>query len=543
MSAAPTGTGRASTGRTSASGTAHGGGVRVAGLRVEVHATGEAVLPGIDLDVPDGQVIGLAGETGSGKSTLALALLGHVSPGLRQARGTVEVAGTRVTGAAPGVLRSVRGRVVAYVPQDPSSALNPSMRVGAAFAEVLRAHGVRAVTDQEHRMATLFAAVGLPATPDFLRRYPHELSGGQKQRVAIAIAFALEPRVVVMDEPTTGLDVSTTQAVVALVRDLSARTGSSVVFVSHDLRLLLGFTDRLVVMRSGEIVEDLPAATFAVQARHPYARALLAALPGGRSASGGAEGRPFALELAAVGARYGATPVTHDVSLRLPVGECLAVVGESGSGKTTLARCVAGFHPDYDGDVLVDDVVVPRAVAHRSAGLRRSVQYVFQNPFASLNPRRAVGDSVALAATSLTGAGRRAAWDATRTLFERVGLREDHLRALPHELSGGQCQRVALARALVVDPRVLVCDEVTSSLDVSVQAEIVALLQELQRERGLSMLFITHDLALAQTVAGRTAVLLQGQVVEQGASTQVLRDPRHPYTRRLVEASRVTHGA
>ncbi|HEY0188476.1 MAG TPA: ABC transporter ATP-binding protein [Cellulomonas sp.] len=518
------------------------GGVRVAGLRIEVASTDQAVLPGVDLEVPDGQIIGLAGETGSGKSTLALALLGHVSPGLRLARGTVEVAGTPVVGAPPDLLRSMRGRVVAYVPQDPSSALNPSMRIGVAFAEVLRAHGVPDAAEQHRRVSTLFAAVGLPSSPDFLRRYPHELSGGQKQRVAIAIAFALEPRVVVMDEPTTGLDVSTTQAVVALVRDLSARTGSSVVFVSHDLRLLLGFTDRLVVMRSGEVVEDLPAATFAAEARHPYARALLAALPGGASAPVGGQDRPFALELAGVSARYGASTVTHEVSLRLPVGECLAVVGESGSGKTTLARCVAGFHPDYDGDVLVDDVVAPRAVAHRSAALRRSVQYVFQNPFASLNPRRSVGESVAVAATSLTGAGRRAAWDATRALFERVGLREDHLRALPHELSGGQCQRVALARALVVGPQVLVCDEVTSSLDVSVQAEIVDLLQELQRERGLSMLFITHDLALAQTVAGRTAVLLAGQVVEQGASAQVLRDPQHPYTRRLVEASRVTHG-
>jgi len=517
-------------------------GVRVTGLRVEVAATGEPVLPGVDLLVPTGQVLGLAGETGSGKSTLGLALLGHVAPGLRLAAGTVEVAGTRVSGVRTAGLRAVRGRVVASVPQDPSSALNPSMRVGDAFAEVLRAHGV-AADERRRRAAALFAAVGLPATPELLRRYPHELSGGQKQRVAIAIAFALEPRVVVMDEPTTGLDVSTTQAVVALVRDLSVRTGASVVFVSHDLRLLLGFADRLVVMRSGEVVEDLPAARFARDATHPYSRALLAALPGGTDRVPGNDRPPYALELAAVSARYDATTVTRSVSLRVPAGECLAVVGESGSGKTTLARCVAGFHTAYDGDVLVDDAVVPRAVAHRPAGLRRAVQYVFQNPFASLNPRRSTGESVALAATSLTGASSRAAWDAARALFDRVGLREDHMRALPHELSGGQCQRVALARALVVGPRVLVCDEVTSSLDVSVQAEIVDLLQELQRERGLSMLFITHDLALAETVAARTAVLFRGEVVEQGGSSEVLRRPVHPYTQRLVEAARATHGA
>lgn len=517
-------------------------GVRVAGLRVEVAATGQPVLPGVDLHVPPGQVLGLAGETGSGKSTLGLALLGYVAPGLRLAAGTVDVAGARVSGVDPADLRTLRGRVVASVPQDPSAALNPSMRVGDALTEVLRAHGV-APGDRGRRAAELVAAVGLPATPELLRRYPHELSGGQKQRVAIAIAFALEPRVVVMDEPTTGLDVSTTRTVVALVRDLSTRTGTSVVFVSHDLRLLLGFADRLVVMRSGEVVEDLPAARFARDAAHPYSRALLAALPGGGDRGPGGDGPPYALELAAVGARYGTTPVTRAVSLRVPVGECLALVGESGSGKTTLARCVAGFHSAYDGDVLVGDVVVPRAVERRSAELRRTVQYVFQNPYASLNPRRSAGESVALAATSLTGASRRAAWDAARALFDRVGLREDHMRALPQQLSGGQCQRVALARALVAGPRVLVCDEVTSSLDVSVQAEIVDLLQELQRERGLAMLFITHDLALAETVAARTAVLLRGEVVEQGGSSEVLRHPAHPYTQRLVEAARATHGA
>ncbi|WP_214106207.1 ABC transporter ATP-binding protein [Acrocarpospora catenulata] len=512
-------------------------------LRIVVRASGEAVVPGIDLTVEAGRIVGLAGETGSGKSTLGLSLLGYVAPGLDVRAGTVRVNGQPVVGEGVQNLRSVRGRTVSYVPQDPSSALNPSLRVGDIVREVMAAHGVLDRGAQRRRAQELFSAVGLPADASFHRRYPHELSGGQKQRVAIAVAFALDPAVVVMDEPTTGLDVSTTRKVVSLVREMSARTGSSVVFVSHDLRLLMSFADRILVMRGGEIVEDVPASRFAEAATHPYSRKLLASLPDTTTLAPRRYRRAgtYALELAAVSARYGKTTATHAVSLRVPTGECLALVGESGSGKTTLARCVAGFHSDYDGDVLVADAVLPRAVERRALAQRRAVQYVFQNPHASLNPRRSVGDSVALAAATLGGLPRRQAWSRAREMVERVGLRADHMVALPHELSGGQCQRMALARALAAQPDVLVCDEVTSSLDVSVQAGIVDLLQDLQKERRLSMLFITHDLTLARVVAENTAVLLDGTVVEYGDSQSVLQAPRHDYTRRLVEAAQATH--
>ncbi len=518
--------------------------VTIDGLRVVVSATGETILPSVSCAIPAGQIVGLAGETGSGKSTLGLSLLGFTPPGLRVADGSIEVLGHPMLTLPAAQLRELRGGAVSYVPQDPAAALNPALRVGDFMAEVLAAHGVSDREVRQERIAELFAAVGLPDTAGFARRYPHELSGGQQQRVAIAIAFALEPRLVVMDEPTTGLDVSTTLAVVDLVRRLSHDAGASVVFVSHDLRLLMTFADRILVLLQGEVVDDVAAGRFADEITHPYSRRLLASLPRTDRRSprvAGPERPAIGLELAAVSARYGSTVVTHDVNLRVAVGECVALVGESGSGKTTLARCVAGFHDDYDGDVALMDKAVPRSLTRRSAAERATVQYVFQNPDASLNPRRGVGESVALAARQTRGLSRRESRAEALRLLERVGLRRDHLGALPHELSGGQRQRIALARALAADPDVLVCDEVTSSLDVSVQAEIVRLLQELQWERGLTMLFITHDLALAQVIAARTVVLLHGEVVEQGDSRTVLHDPQHDYTRTLVEAARATH--
>jgi len=513
--------------------------VQVTGLDVMVKETGVAILDDVTVSLERGQILGVAGETGSGKSTLGLSMLGYRSPGL-DAHGEVTVAGTTLSEATSTTLRSIRGRVVSYVPQDPSSSLNPGMRLHGIFREVLSAHGSTA--DCAKRTAELMDAVGLPATDEFLRRFPHQLSGGQQQRVAIALAFAFSPVAVIMDEPTTGLDVTSKRRIVELIRALVEREGTAVAFVSHDLRLLISCADRIAIMQRGSVVEEMPAGELLNHAKHPYTRRLLSALPRTDAAAVPRQrGQATLLTVDGLSARYGRRPATYDVGFDVAAGECVALVGESGSGKTTIARAVAGLHPHYEGSIRLAGRQLARDVTRRAVPERASVQYVFQNPGGSLNPRRAVGNSIALAARRLGGLSRSASRTRAAELAERVGLTADLLGAMPHELSGGQRQRVALARALAVEPALLICDEVTSALDVSVQADIVDLLGDLQRERELAMLFITHDLGLARVISDRVVVLFKGSIVEQGTTEGVLRAPSHDYTRQLLADARLQH--
>ncbi|WP_198664215.1 ABC transporter ATP-binding protein [Jiangella endophytica] len=517
-------------------------GIAISGLRIHATDDRREVLHGVDLTVGPGEFVGIAGETGSGKTTLGLSALGFARPGLSVTAGSVAVGDHQLIGAGREELRRLRGDVVGYVPQDPATALNPGLRVGAGLREVLRAHGIGDRDEQRRRIAAAFGAVGLPHDDAFLRRYPNQLSGGQQQRVSIATAFVLRPAVVVLDEPTTGLDAATKAAVVRLVHDLSRSAGASVLFISHDLRLLMETADRLIVVYRGAIVDDGPTARVAAEPRHEYTRTLLAAVPApvgaalarhwpGPSPGDAATGPVLAVD--ALTARHAGVAVTSDVGFTVDAGECVALVGESGSGKTTIARTVAGLHTSYDGTVRLDGEVLARSVSRRNLTQLRALQYVFQNPFGSLNPRRTAGRSVALAAELVLGMSRPEAADAAAAALERVGLSTRHLRSQPHALSGGERQRVALARALICRPRILICDEVTSSLDLSVQAEIVQLLTGLQSD-GLTMLFITHDLPLVSTIAQRTLVLRDGAVVEAGPTPDVLATPQHEYTRRLL---------
>lgn len=508
------------------------------GIRVRTEA-GALIVDGLDLDVPSGTIVGLAGETGSGKSTLGLAMLGFVAPGLDLEGGRAEVDGeTTLSAAAPpssAALRDLRGRVVSYVPQDPGVALDPGLSVGASFDQVVRAHRKTSQTETVRRRAELFAAVGLPEDDRFAARRPHELSGGQQQRVAIAIAFALEPALVVMDEPTTGLDVSTKHRVVELVRALADERSAGIVFISHDLPLLLGLCDRVMIMRHGRLVEEGAVGRVRSEPRDPYTRRLLAAVP--RLEEPPAESAaPAVLVVEGLEAAHGRKTTVHGVDLAVAAGSCTAIIGESGSGKTTLARSIAGIHRQWTGRVLLDGSALRPDVEHRTQRERAALQYVFQSPWGSLNPRRTIGGSIAVAARRLTGASVREARAAARRLIETVGLAPEHYDSLPQRLSGGQRQRAALARALAARPRVLICDEVTSSLDVSVQDEVIGLLERLRAEEQLTLLFITHDLALATRIADRTMVLRDGVVVETGATRDVLVAPQAEYTRTLVEA-------
>ena len=576
--------------------------LEVTGLEVRLGRSGPDVVRDVSFAVPAGEVLGLAGESGSGKTTVALALLGHARRGLRITGGQVRLDGTDLLALSPRDLRAARGARVSYVPQDPSSALNPALRVGAQVREVLRVHA-GAEAGGGDRVAEVMREVGLDPTPEMMRRYPHQLSGGQQQRIALAMAFACRPSLIVLDEPTTGLDVSTQRHVLDTVRGLCRSYGVTAVYVSHDLAVVSGLVSQVAVMYAGRVVEIGPTARLFGEPAHPYTRGLIGAAPSPERAEilAGIDGQqprpgrrgagcPFAprceyaiadcttrapepvtvadrsvrclraldiqatrparppaaavpsaapatplLSVRGVTASYGRTPVLSGIDLEVPPRTCVAIVGESGSGKTTLARCLAGLHGNWTGEITFQGAALARGARQRDKDVLRRVQYIFQNPYTSLNPRKTVGQIIDQQLEQLTGLARRDRPARAAGVLRDVSLSPDFLSSYPDQLSGGERQRVAIARALAVQPDLLICDEVTSSLDVSVQAVIVELLRRIQRERHLAMIFITHNLALVRSIAQSAVVMHQGAVAESGPVAQILEHPADAYTQRLIE--------
>jgi peptide/nickel transport system ATP-binding protein len=514
----------------------------VRGMRVERSRDGTPVVDDVSFSIAAGEVLAIAGEAGAGKTTLALAMLGYARYGMRLAGGEVRVGGELVGELSRADLMRFRARSVAYVPQDPATALNPALRVRTLVGGGLRrCNPGLGRRERLARVARALVEVGLPSDQAFLRRRPHELSGGQQQRVAIAAALVREPRLLVLDEPTTGLDATTQVAVLDTLRAACRRHSLAAVYITHDLAAVTRLGDRLLVLHGGRTAELGPAGEVLAAPGHPYTRRLLAALPRPAPASARREARNgggsrAVLSVSDLRARFGRTSVLEGVSLAVEPGQCVALLGESAAGKTTLARCVAGLHEAWRGEIVLDGRPVERHVRERPDALRSAIQYVFQNPYRSLDPRRTAGDSIAVPLRrfrGLRGAELRAAIAAA---LDEVTLPLSFADRRPDELSGGERQLVAIARALACSPRLLVCDEVTSSLDTTAQATVVGVLARLRQERGMGVLFVTHDVALARSVASAAVVLRDGAVVEAGDARTLFSEPRHAYVQALLAA-------
>jgi peptide/nickel transport system ATP-binding protein len=503
-------------------------------------------VEGLSLTIGAGETLCIVGESGSGKSITAHAVMGLLPAGVRPSAGRISLAGQDLLTLSPEALRAMRGRGVGMIFQEPMTSLNPVMRIEDQIRETFEAHGVLSAAERGKRVLALLEEVGLPDPPAIARAYPHELSGGQRQRVMIAMALALEPKLLIADEPTTALDVTTQAQILALIDGLRRRRGTAVMFITHDFGVVADIADRIVVMQDGRAVEQGSKAAVLGSPRHPYTHKLLAAVPSLTPAAVPlpAGGEP-ALSVEALSKTYrkrsgwfGAVrevAAAREVSFAIRRGETLGLVGESGSGKSTVARlCLRLIEPD-GGDIRI----AGQPVGHLSAGafrpVRKRIQMVFQDPFASLNPRHTVGRIITQGPIA-HGEPKAQALERARNLLSRVGLPPQAIDRYPHEFSGGQRQRIGLARALALEPDVLVADEPVSALDVSVQAQILDLIRELQASLGLAILFVTHDLRVAAQLCHRVAVMRRGRIVELAETAALFANPTDAYTRQLMAA-------
>jgi peptide/nickel transport system ATP-binding protein len=514
-------------------------------VRLPPGADRQDALTDVTLSLSKGEILCVVGESGSGKSMLANAIMRLLPPNVEVTGGRVALGGRNLLPLSETEMRKVRGASIAMIFQEPMTALNPLQRAGDQVAEMFRTHTSLSGEEVRERTLALFAEVQLPDPEAALRAYPHELSGGQRQRVMIAMALALEPAVLIADEPTTALDVTTQARILNLIRDIQRRHGMAVLFITHDFGVVAEIGDRVAVLQAGRVVEEGPAERILNRPEASYTRALIAAVPPLVPRPARPAGGTPILRLEHVSKTYRSGSllrrhrrVTHavrDVSLDLPKGTTLGIVGESGSGKSTLARCIVRLLDPDAGTIRLGDsdlAALSRRAMRREA---RRIQMVFQDPYASLNPRRRAGELVAQG-PMLHGMTRAAALAKARELFALVGLDPSAINRFPHEFSGGQRQRIGLARALALEPEVLIADEPVSALDVSVQAQVLRLLDGLRHRLGLSMLFITHDLRVAAQVCDRIAIMKDGIVVEAGATSDVFRAPQHEYTRALLDA-------
>ncbi|WIJ45662.1 ABC transporter ATP-binding protein [Curtobacterium citreum] len=502
------------------------------------------VLHGVDLDVRRGERVAIVGQSGSGKSTLIAALLrllpgaGHITGG------AITLGDNDIAHADEPLMRRIRGGRIGLVPQDPSTNLNPSMRVGAQIADALRAGGLRGRSAVRRRVVELMTEAGIPEAARRADQFPHEFSGGMRQRILIAIALARQPELLIADEPTSALDVTVQRQILDHLQSLVDQHGTTLLFVTHDLGVAADRTDRIVVMLDGEVVEQGAPAAILRDPQHEYTKRLIAAAPAlsGVAPEPTAPGEPILVvsdlvkEYRLRGRGAGTLRASDGVSFTVRRGTTTAVVGESGSGKTTVARIVLGLETPTSGTALVDGLSIGAARGRERRAVRRRVQPVFQDPYGSLDPTSTI-ERIIDEPLRVFGVGDRASrTERVATLLDQVALPREVAQLRPNELSGGQRQRVAIARALALEPELIILDEAVSALDVLVQEQILTLLDDLQDRLGLSYLFITHDLGVVRRIADDVVVMRRGKVVERGSVAAVFDDPQEQYTRDLLDA-------
>ncbi|WP_183464610.1 ABC transporter ATP-binding protein [Mesorhizobium huakuii] len=528
----------------------------IANLSVSVRGDdGEReVVSNLSLTLARGETLCIAGESGSGKSMTALAIMQLLpQPAARISSGTIHLGNTDLTTLDERRMRRIRGDRIAMIFQEPMTSLNPVLTIGRQLTESIEAHTSLSQAQARQRAIEALKAVRISEAESRLKQFPHELSGGMRQRVMIAMALALEPDVLIADEPTTALDVTVQGEVLELLRDLQRQHGTSVILITHDMGVVAEMADRVIIMRHGRMVEEGKTSDIFARPQADYTRELLAAVPRIGSGVGRQKSRDvetatpvhvadvkdlhvrFDLRGGVFGRVTRRVHAVEGVSFSIAPNETLALVGESGCGKSTTAKALAGLVP-YSGDIVVGGRNLSGLGRDERKAVRRDVQMIFQDPFASLDPRMRVGDLVAEPLVIHGIASKEERRERVAALFERVGLSADQMELYPHEFSGGQRQRVCIARALALRPKLIIADESVSALDVSVQARVLDLLKELQREFGVAYLFISHDMAVVENISDRVAVMYLGQIVEMGTRDQVFSNPRHPYTRRLIEA-------
>lgn len=519
--------------------------MRIRDLRVVSVASGEEILRGVNIELQPGKIFALVGESGSGKSVTSLAAMRLLPAALQITAGAVEVAGQNLFALSEARMTAVRGQRVAMIFQNAMSALNPVQTVGEQVAETLRLHTALRGDELRKRVLQLFAEVGVQDSAARYHFYPHQLSGGQQQRVMIAIALACEPEILVADEPTTALDVTIQAQVLALIQKLSRARQLAVLLITHDMGVVKQIADEVAVMHRGTIIERAAVCEFFRHPQQAYSQRLIAALPD-LSLFREQSSTQTLLQLDDVKVHFARrkgvlqrvfdyTKAVDGVSLSIGRGETYALVGESGSGKSTLGRAILNLEPVTTGSITFQGVPIQGLDRRRMQAYRKKIQVIFQNPFASMNPRLTIGEIIIEGMISLgmpLSAEQRSA--RAGELLQRVHLDAKFASRYPHALSGGQLQRVAIARALAVEPELIICDEPTSALDVSIRAEVLDLLQELQRKFGVSYLFITHDLSIVPGLAHRVGVMQSGKLVEQGFAREILHSPQHDYTRALL---------